>query len=72
MAQSFPNENGIKEEPIHQENAPRIDSRYYTGIDWTTLLFGLLENIHWILLTAIVFGVAEMLYKNVQAVLQPL
>ena len=62
MAQSFPNENGINEEPVHQENAASEGTRYYTGIDWAALLFGLLENIHWILLTAIVFGIAEMLY----------
>ena len=37
-------------------------ARYYTGIDWTSLIFRLLENIHWILLAAIAAAVATGLY----------
>ena len=38
------------------------DTRYYTGIDWTALIFRLLENIHWILLSAILCAVVTGLY----------
>ena len=39
-------------------------AKYYTGIDWTSLLFRLLENIHWILLTAVVCAVLTGLYVS--------
>ena len=37
-------------------------AKYYTGIDWASLLFRLLENIHWILLAAILCGAAAGIY----------
>ena len=46
--------NGIPNgEAVPQPNAPAGDARYYTGIDWVSLIFRLLENIHWILLAAL-------------------
>ena len=46
--------------------APQDDvlkaARYYTGIDWVSLIFRLLENIHWILLAGILAAVVTGLY----------
>ena len=39
-------------------------SKYYTGIDWTSLLFRLLEKIHWILLTAVIGAVLVASYVH--------
>lgn len=45
------------------------ESKYYTGIDWGSLLFRLLEKIHWILLAAILCGVLCGVY--VRAMVKP-
>ena len=37
-------------------------AKYYTGIDWASLFFRLLEKIHWILLTALVCAAATGIY----------
>ncbi len=37
-------------------------TKYYSGIDWASLLFRLLEKIHWILLAAIVGAAATFFY----------
>ena len=40
-------------------------ARYYMGVDWASLLFHLLENIHWILLAACLCAVATGLYVSI-------
>lgn len=44
------------------------DARYYTGIDWASLLLRLLENIHWILLAAVLCAAATGLYYKTRVV----
>ena len=44
-----------------QNNAPG-EARYYTGIDWVSLIFRLLENVHWILLAAVLSAAVTGLY----------
>ena len=46
----------------HAQGEAVNDARYYTGIDWASLIFRLLENIHWILLTAFICAGATGLY----------
>lgn len=41
-------------------------SKYYSGIDWASLFFRLLEKIHWILLAAVLSAIAMMLYLRFQ------
>ena len=61
MADSGVNSDRIKNiEP--QQNDIYSSTRYYTGIDWASLFFRLLENIHWILLAAILCAVGTGLY----------
>ena len=38
------------------------DIKYYTGIDWAALIFRLLENIHWILLSAALCAALAAIY----------
>ena len=38
---------------------------YYAGIDWISLIFRLLEKVHWILLAALVGAAAMMVYVRV-------
>ena len=59
----------FSEGPNAQKNGaavPQNDAlsaaRYYSGIDWASLVFHLLENIHWILLAAIVAAAVTGLY----------
>ncbi len=45
--------------------APSADgtaAEYYTGIDWVSILFRLLEKIHWIILAALAGAVLALLY----------
>lgn len=57
--------NKTAEAAEHPQHEAANNPRYYSGIDWVALLFRLLENIHWILLTAILFGAAAGYYvKN--------
>ena len=35
---------------------------YYTGIDWVSILFRLLEKIHWIVLAALVGAILAWFY----------
>ena len=60
MTEQLPSGNQTNENI--QALPPESTARYYTGIDWVSLIFCLLENIHWILLTAIVFAAAAGIY----------
>ena len=64
MMGQFPNENA--QNGMENQQLPRDAilgaSRYYTGIDWKELLFRLLENIHWIILAAILCAAAVGIY----------
>ena len=44
------------------EQQAQLMSKYYTGIDWSSLMFRLLEKIHWILLAAVVGAALTALY----------
>ena len=46
------------EQTIQQPIEAGSDIRLYTGIDWGSLLFRLLENIHWILIAAVASAAA--------------
>ncbi len=47
---------------VHAQGEITNDARYYTGIDWASLIFRLLENIHWILIAAFICAGATGLY----------
>lgn len=56
-------DGGPRREPLPgQPGAVPENAKYYTGIDWASLFFRLLENIHWLLLAALLSSVAAGLY----------
>lgn len=66
MSDNISTENRKKEEISVQPNGfqSAASPRYYSGIDWLDLLFRLLENIHWILLAAILGAVIFGFYAK--------
>lgn len=65
MIDQFPKENaqnGMENQQLTRDALLQGTSRYYTGIDWKELIFRLLENIHWIILTAILCAAAVGIY----------
>ena len=53
-------EAGVSQ-PVRQ-TADGAAPEYYTGIDWVSVLFRLLEKIHWIILTALIGAVLAWFY----------
>lgn len=49
-------------EPIRNGSPESETARYYSGIDWGALVMHLLGKIHWIILAALVGGVAAWIY----------
>ena len=47
---------------VYAQGESANDARYYAGIDWASLIFRLLENIHWILITAFICAGTTGLY----------
>ena len=64
MRNMIVNDHRKREESDLQQIEGADGTRYYTGIDWAALMFRLLENIHWILLTACVFAAATGIYVS--------
>lgn len=64
MAEQLPELNQHNEHAPAPQYAAAGEARYYTGIDWISLVFRLLENVHWILLTAFVFAIAVGVYEK--------
>ena len=64
MAEQAPELNQNNEQASAQHPISLGDAKYYTGIDWGSLLFRLLENIHWILITAFVFAIVVGVYEK--------
>lgn len=64
MTDHMPDDNQIQDYHAPQGNHTQQSdyTAYVTGIDWISLFFRLLENIHWILLSAVLFGLATGLY----------
>ena len=59
---NFVREN--KEQNAFPQTEASTDTRYYTGIDWASLMIRLLENIHWILIAAVVCAAVTGFYVN--------
>lgn len=64
MRSTILNDNTSANDAGLLQNEETGSTRYYTGIDWPALLFNLLENIHWILLTALLCAVATGFYVS--------
>lgn len=65
MSDPFLNgERNTEKTPVRQGD-PAENLKYYTGIDWASLLYRLLENIHWILLAALLCAGAVGLYTKI-------
>ena len=64
MSEQLPNTLEKNDHPSAQLYTTSGDARYYTGIDWMALVFRLLENIHWILLSAILCAAVAGVYAK--------
>lgn len=57
-----------RSEAVLQSDSAIYAVRNYTGIDWKGLIYRLLENMHWILLAAVICAVAAGLYVKLAVV----
>ena len=65
MTEQFPDQRGKNDPSSVQSAQPPIvqdDGRSYAGVDWAALFFHLLENIHWVLLAAVLCALVSGFY----------
>lgn len=62
MKDQFTQEKPDIEQSSASSDALMGDGKYSAGIDWMGLVFRLLENIHWILISALVCGAVSGIY----------